>query len=170
MYTHPFRRAGIVLCACILLIFGSPASSKASAITEHFDASYPIISQEITWDCLGSGESIIMNGTIHIQGHVTYDANGIGHFFVEQNMQGVSGVGLTTGTVYQFIDSRPQNASDHLTTSSGKESIFVITTHIIGQGPANNLLDHETYHAIYNANGELTTYLDKITFDCGSNG
>lgn len=152
--------------ALSVLIAGGSAPVLAAATTEHFDATYTIVDQDIVYDCLGDGETIRLNGTIHIQGQVTYAANGVGHFSSEQNMQGVSGVGLTTGTTYQFVDSRPQNTNDHQTNPNGKETTFVINTRIIGQGPDNNLLDHETYHLGYNANGELTVILDKITFDC----
>jgi hypothetical protein len=170
MQLHLFTRIGLIVSTFVLMVMGSTTSARANATTEHIDVTYPIIDQEVIWDCLGDGESILINGVIHIKGHVTYDANGIGHFFGKENMQGVSGVGLLTGTKYQFIDSRMQLANDHLTTSNGKEAVFVIATRVISHGPANNLRDQAVFHMIYNANGELTAYLDKITFDCGSDG
>jgi hypothetical protein len=166
MKTRNVARAGLVVLVLSLLVLASSAPALAEATTEHFDATYTIVDQDIIYDCLGDGETIRINGTIHIQGQITYDANGVGHFFAEQNMQGVSGVGLTTGTTYQFIDSRPQDTSDHQFNLNGKETTFIINTRIIGQGPDNDLRDHETYHLGYNANGDLVVQLDHITFEC----
>jgi hypothetical protein len=43
---------------------------------------------------------------------------------------------------------------------------FVNNFRIIGQGPGNNFLLHETFHLTVNANGELTTIHDNFSVDC----
>jgi hypothetical protein len=37
---------------------------------------------------------------------------------------------------------------------------------IIGQGPGNNYLVHETEHIIFNANGTLTVFHDNFSAAC----
>jgi hypothetical protein len=43
---------------------------------------------------------------------------------------------------------------------------FVNNFRIIGQGPGNNFLVHETMHITLNAAGFLTVFHDNITVDC----
>jgi len=37
---------------------------------------------------------------------------------------------------------------------------------IIGQGPGNNFLVHETFHFTINANGNVTAFVDHFSVDC----
>lgn len=45
-------------------------------------------------------------------------------------------------------------------------TIFVNNFRIIGQGPGNNYLVHETMHITINANGEFVVQHDNISVEC----
>jgi hypothetical protein len=82
----------------------------------------------------------------------------------QTNPQGVRGRGLTSGTIY-----RGTGATHSSFNTSGPppfEESFVNTFNIIGRGPANNLLVHETIHLTVNANGDVTAEVTNTRVTC----
>jgi hypothetical protein len=79
----------------------------------------------------GVGEDVFLSGDIHIVVHVTLDGRGGAHFDEIHNPQGVSGVGLTTGTMCRGVGESPFDASD---VRVGEEHTSVSNILIIGQG------------------------------------
>jgi hypothetical protein len=69
---------------------------------------------------------------------------------------------LTTGDRYAATGETQDTFNAH----AGVEYTFVNNFKIIGQGPGNNFLVHETYHYTFNANGELTVELDNFSVEC----
>ena len=47
---------------------------------------------------------------------------------------------------------------------------FVNNFKFIGQGPDNNFTVHENTHVTFNANGDLTAFIDNIKIDQGKGG
>ena len=79
--------------------------------------------------------------------------------------QGISGVGETTGDKYQATGVTQQSFKNSL--QNGQENLTVVNNfRIIGQGPGNNYLVHETLHFTINANGTQTVSFDNLTVDC----
>jgi hypothetical protein len=112
----------------------------------------------------GAGESVSISGTLHIEQHITINDNRVtikSHF----QPQGAGGVGLTTGDVYnatgvtQEVDTLPL-------TNGAAEFTFINNFRIIGQGPGNNLLVHQTIHTTINANGDVTSTVVNDSVDC----
>jgi hypothetical protein len=81
-------------------------------------------------DC--TGETVEISGTIHLLNQVEADGSLIGHF----NYQGVTGLGLTSGALYQA------STVDHLQLSAPFPSSIhsVQSFRLISRGPAGNLL------------------------------
>jgi len=107
---------------------------------------------------------VLISGTLHIQQHITINdnrANIKSHF----QPQGAGGVGLTTGDTYNATGVTQEQDSLPL-TNGATEFTFINNFKIIGQGPDNNLLIHQTVHVTVNANGDVTTTVDNLSVEC----
>jgi hypothetical protein len=112
-------------------------------------------------DC--SGEMVELSGSVHFLYHMTQSANGGYNFRYQSNFQGVSGVGLTTGTSYRAMET----FSDAYHSNSLQ---FNETVHqrvkLVAQGSADDLAVNFTFHITANATGEITAVFDRFSFDC----
>jgi len=112
----------------------------------------------------GVGENLDLSGPLHTLISLTINGNNASGYFHFQP-QGISGTGETTGTRYnatgvtqQSFKSSLQNGQSNLT--------FVNNFRMIGQGPGNNYLVHETMHITINADGMVTVLHDNFSIDC----
>jgi hypothetical protein len=112
----------------------------------------------------GVGENVDLSGPLHTLISFTTNGSNVSGYFHFQP-QGISGTGETTGAKYsatgvtrQSFKSSLQNGQANLT--------FVNNFRMIGQGPGNNFLVHETLHITVNADGTLTVLHDNFTTDC----
>jgi hypothetical protein len=112
----------------------------------------------------GAGELVLVQGTLHLQDHITIN-NNRADIKTHAQPQGASGVGLTTGDTYNATGVTQEQDSIPL-TNGAFEFTFVNNFKIIGQGPNNNLLVHQTIHQTINANGEVTNFIDNTTVEC----
>jgi hypothetical protein len=111
----------------------------------------------------GTGELVVISGTLHVLIHETISSSGNDHFKVHFQPQGISGVGLTTGDQYRATGVTQEHFNFN---NLPVNDTFVDNFRIIGQGPGNNFLVHENFHFTINANGELTAVHDNLTVDC----
>ena len=110
----------------------------------------------------GAGELVDFSGTLHVLVHSTLDGSGGFHAKTHFQPQGVTGVGLTTGDIYQGTGG----TQNQFNGSVGEESTFVDNFRLIGHGPDNNLLLHEMLHATVNANGVATASVSNFSVEC----
>ena len=147
----------------VALTLAGPAFAQALAITTN---DFVPFAQINLVPCAngGAGELVLIQGTLHIQQHITINNNRAtikSHF----QPQGGEGVGLTTGDKYnpngvtQEVDTLPL-------TGGAAEFTFINNFRIIGQGPDNNLLVHQTIHTTVNANGTVTSVVDNTSVEC----
>ena len=154
-----------VALAVALGLIGAVGPAPALAKAESFTVSetFPIsILVFIPCAAGGAGELVEISGNLHALFHFTLDGSGGFHAKVHFQPQGVSGTGLTTGDKYQGTGVTQG-------TSNGKvgfESTFVNNFRIIGQGPGNNFLVHNTFHVTVNANGTMTAFVDNFSVEC----
>jgi len=111
----------------------------------------------------GAGEDVFLSGSFHIVFHVTLDGSGGAHVVEVHNPQGISGVGLTTGTAYQGVGGSPLEIFN---VRVGEEHTSVRNQQIVGQGPGNNFVLHEDLHTTVLADGTVTTFHDNFTTEC----
>ena len=112
----------------------------------------------------GAGEVVDLSGPLHTLFSFTVNANSASGYFHFQP-QGITGTGETTGLKYQATGITEQSFSGSL--QNGQLALtFVNNFNIIGQGPGNNFLVHETLHFTINADGTLTVSFDNLTVDC----
>ncbi|MCW3090132.1 MAG: hypothetical protein JWP81_1201 [Ferruginibacter sp.] len=112
----------------------------------------------------GAGEDVILSGPLHILSSFTISDNmisGKNHY----QPQGISGIGQITGDKYQATGITLDQFKGSLINGQ-YETSYVNNFRIIGQGPGNNYLVHSVTHLTYNANGELTAFVDNFSVDC----
>jgi hypothetical protein len=139
----------------------SPPGLAATAFTDN--VSIPL-DQSVFIQCAngGAGELVTISGTLHVLFHQTF--NDAEHVTTTSqfNPQGVYGIGEITGRKYQGT-----GVTKSITTARiGEETTIINNFRIIGQGPGNNFLVHETFHFTVNANGTTTATVDNLSVDC----
>ena len=112
----------------------------------------------------GTGEEVELSGNLHVLFHVTINGNNA-VVKTHAQPQGISGIGLTTGRSYQATGVT-QDVSKTSASNGQFAFSFVNNFKIIGQGPRNNYLLHETFHVTFNAKGVLTTEVEKFSVEC----
>jgi hypothetical protein len=107
-------------------------------------------------DC--TGEDVELSGTIHLVSQLQSDGSVVGHI----NYQGVSAVGLTSGTKYRA--STVDNF--RLAAPFPSDITSVRTLRLISQGAEDNLLVSFLFHITVNANGETTAQVEDVNIKC----
>ena len=157
-----------LLCFAVLLaVLGLTATGVLSNATVYHN-NYEIPYAMTVWvPCAldGAGEYIYVTGRLHVLEHVTLDDNGGYHYKAHFQPKDLKGVGLTSGDKYEGT-----GVTQETTSWPGKwwpwTYTYVNNFRMIGQGPGNNYTVHETWHFTFNANGELTAYIDNYKWDC----
>jgi hypothetical protein len=112
----------------------------------------------------GAGEIVDLSGPLHTLISFTVNGNNVSGSFHFQP-QGISGTGESTGTKYQATGVTSETFKNSL--QNGQANLtFVNNFRIIGQGPGNNYLVHETMHVTINADGTATVSHDNFSVDC----
>jgi len=112
----------------------------------------------------GVGETVDLSGPLHTLISFTINGDNVSgtmHF----QPQGISGTGETTGDKYQATGVTQESFKNSLQNGQANDT-FVNNFRIIGQGPENNFLVHETLHFTINANGTTTVFHDNFSVDC----
>jgi hypothetical protein len=166
MRTFLFKRKTLTVTLAITLLvlsLGSVALSQALAITTN---DFVPFAQAVFVPCAngGAGETVLISGTLHVQNHITINDNRVS-LKVHFQPQGGTGVGLTTGDSYQATGVTQEHDSLPLIDGAANFT-FVNNFKIIGTGPNNNLLVHQTVHVTIDANGFVTTVVDNLTVEC----
>jgi hypothetical protein len=151
----------VVLMATGSLTFAAQAGAAASTVTTNVRT--PIDSLVFA-SCAngGAGEDVAVSGTLHEVFHTTVDNAGGFHVRQESNPQGLSGVGQVTGTQYQVTGGNVLE----LNMKAAFEETLVNNFRVIGQGPDNNFVFHQTSHVTVNANGTVTAEHLSFQFEC----
>ncbi len=147
----------LALVSVWLLALAGPAGARAATVTT-------VEQIPINFVTPGCGEPIELSGTLHLVSHVTFDAAGGAHFASEANPQGVTGRGLTSGTVYQ--GTGVGRSTLNFTAGGAAAFTAVGSFKIIGRGPADNLLVQSVFHVTVNPDGTVTTVVDQFTSTC----
>ncbi len=144
------------------------SAAKASTMTSSIRvpiSAVPVPIPPIPVPCAngGAGELVVLGGTIHLVFHTTVNNDRV-QVIVHANPQGVTGTGQVTGDIYRGV-----GATQIVDISrSGLPRVFTVanTFNIIGPGPGNNLLIHDTLHMTVNANGEPTANVTNVSLEC----
>jgi hypothetical protein len=149
------RSTVLVLAFLLVLTVPGVALAQAESFTE-------VEQFPINFIRGGCEEPIELSGTLHSVFHITTDDSGGVHVVSKTNPQGVTGVGLVTGTKYQGTGVTRSNFNGQV----GSASTFVNSFKIIGQGTADNYLVQNSFHITVNANGEVTAVANNFFVKC----
>lgn len=169
--SHHFSGSIVALAVVSLACQGTPTTPVPSNASELAGAG--ATSTVIPFDQLvfvpcaidGAGEFLLISGNLHIVSHQSVDANSGFHSTVHFQPQDVRGEGQTSGDIYQGTGVTRENfylADGGLPFTR----TFVNNFRMIGQGPGNNLLVHETVHLTFDANGNLTANVGNLSMEC----
>jgi hypothetical protein len=154
------KRIG-ALCAVAAMVVGVSAAQAAvetnEIITESFSLPVPCANG-------GLGETISGDVQLHVLMTSTVNGNTVSGKFHFQP-QGSTLVGETTGDLYRATGVTQGTFRGSLTNGQYTET-FVNNFRMIGPGPENNILVHETFHVTLNANGDVTVERDRISDEC----
>jgi hypothetical protein len=112
----------------------------------------------------GVGENLNLSGPLHTLISFTMNGNNVSGYFHFQP-QGISGTGETTGAKYTATGVTQQSFKSSLQNGQANFT-FVNNFRMIGQGPGNNFLVHETLHVTMAADGTVTVVHDNFSIDC----
>jgi hypothetical protein len=166
MRTFLFSRKALGLTLAITLLaltLAGPAFAQALAITTNDFVPFAQVNF-VPCAAGGAGELVLIQGTLHIQQHITINDNRAtvkSHF----QPQGAGGAGLTTGDSYN-ANGVTQEVDTLALTGGATEFTFINNFRLIGQGPNNNLLVKQTVHETINANGTVTSVVDNTSINC----
>jgi hypothetical protein len=112
----------------------------------------------------GAGEVVDLAGPLHTLISFTINGNDVSGYTHFQP-QGIIGVGETTGNKYHATGITRESFKNSFRNGQASDT-FVNNFRIIGQGPGNNFLVHETEHFTINANGSVTVFHDNFSVVC----
>lgn len=111
----------------------------------------------------GDGEWVQFTGLRHVKANFTLNGKVYHSRFHTQPM-GVSGVGEDTGDTYRLTGGHREIYSDSF--GPPYRQTIVTNYRVIGPGPGNNSVLHETWHITVNANGDYTAEVGNVKVDC----
>ena len=151
----------VMWCICTLL---ASMIVPANAAVQENDTTEINLTIFIPCAAGGAGETVDLTGPLHTLITFTVNGNNVSGFFHFQP-QGISGTGETTGAKDQATGVTQESFKNSLQNGQANET-FVNNFRIIGQGPGNNFLVHETLHFTINADGAVTVSHDNFSADC----
>jgi hypothetical protein len=152
---------GLILLGVVGTVHTTSAHAAATTVTTSTDSPISLV---VPCALQRAGEVVALSGSLHALFHVSFDGAGGLHFDTHESLQGVSGVGLTSGVKYQGTGGTHFDANG---TAGGTFVLTVVNTfRIIGQGPENNFMLHESFHFTVNPDGTVTSSHDNISVTC----
>ena len=158
---HQVRRTLVAAISALLVSLPMATAGLAEVET---NTTIPL-NQIVLVPCAngGAGELVQLSGTLHVVDSLTTDAQGGIHRTLLFQPQGGIGTGLTTGTIYRATGETRYGFN---VNGPFEPNTFVNNFKIIGPGPANNWLVHETVHVSMDANGQIRATVDNLSVEC----
>lgn len=148
------------------LCLASSAIAAAQADTSTQVSTFPFSLTLTPGDYPCLQEDILIDGTLQEVLHITFDANGGRHRTVIFNAQGLTALGLTSGTVYQVAGPGHSIFNDDDLAAPVRERTFYDVINLVGPGQATNLLVRTGFHLTFNSNGELVAFTTVDSVKC----
>jgi hypothetical protein len=148
----------IILLAVVASGLLAVTSASATAVTEKIPFDFVLAPEE------ACGEAIQLSGTLLAVFSFTETSSGNVEIGFHFNPQGITGVGLTSGSTYHAT-----GVTRGTTTTRAKGGIsdtFVNSFKIIGNGDAANFLQTDVIHITVNAKGEVTASVEQSIIRC----
>ena len=148
------------------LCLASAAVAAAQAHTSTQVSAFPFSFTLTPGDYPCLEEDVLIDGTLREVLHITFDASGGRHRATLFNAQGLTALGLTSGTVYQVSGPGHSTFNDDDSAAPVRERTFYDVIHLIGPGRNTNLMVSTGFHLTFNANGELVAFTTVDSVKC----
>ena len=148
----------IIVLAVVATGLLAVTSASAKATTEKIPFDTVLAPEQ------ACGEAIHLSGTLLAQFTFTETPSGNVEVGFHFNPQGITGVGLTSGATYHATGETLGTTT--INAKGGISDTFVNNFKIIGAGKAQNFLETDVMHLTVNANGDVTTTVEKSTIRC----
>lgn len=145
----------------LIVCFGSPSMASADADPFTINTTSTLGSVQF-YACIG--ERVELLGNYHSLFHVTFDPTGGTHVVGQHNSQGISGVGLETGTLFQA--SNGDRRITNIFGAPGFEMTYVDSFQLISHDNAADLLVHVTSHVTFAPDRGLTAEVTNVSSEC----
>jgi hypothetical protein len=152
-----------LLAGLLATVALSTAAASTAAVTTNGTMPFSTI-EFVPCAADGAGELVSISGDLHVLMTSTINGNNISgkvHF----QPQGLKGTGLTTGDTYNATGVTQESFKSSLQNGQFNDT-FVNNFRLIGHGPNNNLLVHQTVHVTFNAKGVLTADVENSSIEC----
>jgi hypothetical protein len=167
-FNSKFNREYVITLRALFLLLSlaviAPVHAQANTVTTNYRDSF---SAELWNPCAlgGQGESVLFTGEIHHLYHFMTNGNGNFQLRTTTNVQGASGIGLTSGDRYQLVLAYN---SDFLMFGSPFPIVQTIvdTLRTVTPGGGNDFVMKVYYRVVINPDGVATTFRDSLTFEC----
>jgi hypothetical protein len=136
---------------------GAQVSTQHQLIEETYLLDLPRITQ-----CVG--EPIMVTGRTKIDLQMVVVPGGRFHGSFHMTEQGSSGVGMSTGLQYRFVQT--QNEEVRIEGDLPYEDTAIFDRRVMSQGSTPNFYLHNVYHLTINANGELVVERNEVSRVC----
>jgi hypothetical protein len=145
-----------------LVAVGLPAALACVVVIATAQAATTSIRFPISFTATDCPDPVALSGTLHEVFTTVVSANGNVLVNVVDNPQGVTGIGLVSGRVYQGTGVTRES----ITIAKGSTDTFVNNFRLISRGPGSDVIVQNVFHITVNANGDVTATLDKSTVTC----
>ena len=164
-------RYAIHLAALALLVAGcgdgegihDPEVAVQAGVSESHTNSTPVDFVAVN-PC--NEDEIHFTGFVNQRFDLKFDGKGGLRLSAHINSQGVSGVALNSGTTYRGVGAD----QEHLKVKPGSAEVLTVngTMHFVGKGggSADNFRQHFLIHITINANGTMTSEIERTTISC----
>ena len=114
-----------------------------------------------------NGDQVTFSGDLHITNTMTTDGSGGTHLKTHINYQNVTGTGTPSGINYRVGTVTNETTNDNDGPQSN--ATVISTVKLIAPGPALNYFLRMVVHVTVNANGETTSNVQELSFECRGN-
>lgn len=137
----------------------TPAFAQASTTTTNENIAF---TNSLFNPC--NGDQVTFSGTMHVVNTMTTDGGGGTHLKTHINYQDVTGTGTPSGISYNVRTVSNEVINDNDGPQS--EATVISTVKLIAQGPSLNFFLRTVIHVTINANGETTSTVQEVGFEC----
>jgi len=153
-----FQSKRVVLTLTFAVLAMIICAPSAFGQTTSSDISFSNMS--VADDC--TGETVLMNGTVHTETSFSSNPNGTTHFKFDFNEKG-TGVGQNTQAKYVINDSSHEEVN---VKGVAQEQSFGTKMKMISQGPLPNLIERSTLRVVIDSNNNVKVDKSKTQVSC----
>jgi hypothetical protein len=157
------KKLMIIGTAVMLVVFAS-LQARAEMIMNEIIPFDTIVFVPCALD--GVGEDVEFSGELRVLVSTTLTQTGKFHTKTHYQPMGVSGIGLTSGDIYQLTGGSRETTRMDTTDNFPQQFIWVYSFNVIGPGPGNNFTDLIVFVSTFNANGIETVSFLNSKGDC----